>query len=75
MIQFYILGTKTYRKIGYNPDDDAAEPVKDQHKQMVGGWLLELIRLQSTRVAIQEEAVQQEVESSHRIQRVEQDAG
>lgn len=54
---------KTYRQIYCQSNQNTTQPVKDQHEKVVSWAVFEVIRLQSQRVVVKEEAVQQEVES------------
>lgn len=63
-----VMTNSTYRQIKENANDETAQPIEDQQKEIIGRTRFEMVGLQAQRVIIQEITIQHEMESGGRVQ-------
>lgn len=63
-----------YLQVEQQTNDYAAEPIEQQQEAVIRWTTFEVVIFQSQRIVIQEVAVQHEVESGRRIDRIEEEA-
>lgn len=70
LMMLWLIGMtiSTYRQIKENANDETAQPVEDQQKEIIGWTRFEMVGLQAQRVIIQEITIQHEMESGGRVQ-------
>lgn len=64
----------THRQIEENANNQTAQPIKDQQEKVIGWTRFEMISFQPKWIVVQEVAIQHEMETGGRIQRIVEDA-